>query len=125
MPYINISFCLLVATPSLLLLFFVATSYGDVGVDILLVKLQVGARATRMAGGNSSKRSVKVASNKKSTVYWEIFAVKKFSRLSVTAKITRAKFFQQRNTVTIFLIQEVDCYPQYHPKQLLQQIEKW
>ena len=34
-------------------------------------------------------------------------------------------FFQQRNTITIFLIQEVRCHPQYYPGQLLQQIEKW
>ena len=59
------------------------------------------------------------------TVYREIFAVKKFSRLSVTAKISRTKFFLQRNTVTVFLIQEVLCRPQYHPRRLLQQIEKW
>ena len=30
-----------------------------------------------------------------STVYREIFAVKKFLQLSVTAKITRTKIFQQ------------------------------
>ena len=59
------------------------------------------------------------------TVYREIFAVKKFSRLSVTAKISRTKFFLQRNTVTVFLIQEVLCRPQYHPRRVLQQIEKW
>jgi len=59
------------------------------------------------------------------TIYWEIFAVKKFSRLSVTTKISRTKFFLQRNTVTVFLIQEVHCRPQYHPRRLLQQIEKW
>ena len=59
------------------------------------------------------------------TVYQEIFAVKKISRLSVTAKISRTKFFLQRNTVTIFLIQVVRCRPQYHPRRLLQQIEKW
>jgi len=54
-----------------------------------------------------------------STVYREIFAVKKFSRLSVTAKISRTKFFLQRSTVTVFLIQEVRCRPQYHPRRLL------
>jgi len=59
------------------------------------------------------------------TVYWEIFTAKNFSRLSVTAKITCMKVFQQRNTITLFLIQEVRCCPQYHPRQLLQQIEKW
>ena len=59
------------------------------------------------------------------TVYREIFAVKKFSQLSVTAKISRTIFFLQRNTVTVFLIQEVRCRPQYHPRRLLQQIEKW
>jgi len=59
------------------------------------------------------------------TVYRKIFAVKKFSRLSVTAKISRAKFFLQRNTVTVFLILEVRCRPQYYPRRLLQQIEKW
>ena len=59
------------------------------------------------------------------TVYREIFAVKKISRLSVTAKISRTKFSLQRNTVTVFLIQEVRCRPQYHPWRLLQQIEKW
>ena len=62
---------------------------------------------------------------RRSTVYREIFAVKKFSRLSVTAKISRTKFFLQRNTVTEFLIQEVRCRLQYHPRRLLQQIEKW
>jgi len=31
------------------------------------------------------------------TVYREIFAVKKFSRLSATAKIKRANYFQRRN----------------------------
>jgi len=59
------------------------------------------------------------------TVYREIFAVKIFSWLSVTAKITHTKFFQQRNTAIVFLIQEVRCRPKYHPRQLLQQIEKW
>ena len=61
----------------------------------------------------------------KTTVYREIFAVKKFSRLSVTAKISCTNFFLQRNTVTEFLIQEVRCRLQYHPRRLLQQIEKW
>ena len=59
------------------------------------------------------------------TVHREIFAVKNFSRLSVTAKISRTKFFLQRNTVTEFLIQEVRCRLQYHPRRLLQQMEKW
>jgi len=59
------------------------------------------------------------------TVYREIFAVKKCSRLSVTVKISRTKFFLQQNTVTVFLIQEVHCRPQYHHRRLLQQIEKW
>ena len=35
------------------------------------------------------------------------------------------KFFLQRNTVTVFLIREVRCHPQYHPRRLLQQIKKW
>jgi len=39
--------------------------------------------------------------------------------------ILRTKFFLQRNTVTVFLIQEVCCCPQYHPRRSLQQIEKW
>ena len=59
------------------------------------------------------------------TVYREIFAVNKILRLSVTAKISRTKFFLQRNTVTVFLMQEVRCHPQYHPRRLLQQIKKW
>ena len=59
------------------------------------------------------------------TVFREIFTVKKFSQLSVTAKISHTKFFLKRNTVTVFLIQEVRCRPQYHPRRLLQQIEKW
>jgi len=59
------------------------------------------------------------------TVNWEIFAVKKFSRLSVTAKISHTKSFIQRNIVAVFLIPEVCCLPQYHPRRLLQQIEKW
>jgi len=58
-------------------------------------------------------------------VYWEIFAVKKISRLSVTTKISRMKFFLQQNTIAEFLIQEVRCCLQYHPRRLLQQIEKW
>ena len=58
----------------------------------------------------------------KLTVYREIFAAKKFS---VPAKITHTNFFQQRNTVTVFLIQEVHCCLQYHSRQLLQQIKKW
>jgi len=59
------------------------------------------------------------------TVYRETFAVKKFSRLSVATKISRTEFFLQRNTVTEFLIQEVRCRLQYHPRRLMQQIEKW
>jgi len=55
--------------------------------------------------------NVRFSSKLLDTVYWEIFAVKKFSRLSVTAKISRTKFFLQRNTVTVFLIQEVRCRP--------------
>ena len=35
------------------------------------------------------------------------------------------EIFQQQNTVTFFWIQEVHCRPQYHPRQLLQQVEKW
>ena len=32
---------------------------------------------------------------------------------------------EQRNTLTVFLIQGVCCCPQYHPGQLLQQVKKW
>jgi len=42
-----------------------------------------------------------------------------------SVKISCMKFFLQRNTVTEFLIQEVRCRLQYHPRRLLQQIEKW
>ena len=49
-------------------------------------------------------RSATVAAH---TVYREIFTVKKISWLSVTVKITCTKFFQQWNTVTAFLTQEV------------------
>ena len=38
---------------------------------------------------------------------WLDHAVKRCSRLSVTVKITHTKFFQQRNTITVFLIQEL------------------
>ena len=48
-----------------------------------------------------------IVSKTENTVYREIFADKKCSRLSVTAKITHTKFFQQQNTVTVFLIQEL------------------
>jgi len=37
----------------------------------------------------------------KITVYPEIFAVKKFSQLSVTSKISRTNFFLQQNTVSL------------------------
>jgi len=46
-------------------------------------------------------------------------------RLSVTTKISHTKSFIQRNTVTVFLIQEARCRPQYHPRRLQQQIKKW
>jgi len=48
-----------------------------------------------------------IVSKTENTIYREIFADKKCSRLSVTAKITHTNFFQQQNTVTVFLIQEL------------------
>ena len=46
-----------------------------------------------------------------STVYWEIFAVN-FHGCQYPQRLHARNFFQQWNSVTVFLIQEVCCHPQ-------------
>jgi len=60
-------------------------------------------------------------------VNWFTIQTRVFTRIrfSLIRILNRLNTPCKRNTITVFLIQEVRCRPQYHPRQLLQQIEKW